>query len=159
MYVSTCIVTYWSYTIEISVIWIFINAKSTGFIYEVNLPLGYDDGCLEMILTQTGFHASQLQSSRMDFMLRLPNCTDKHQMLIILTNPTSDIWILRLTKQTCWRDFGKTAVTFVYCSWSCLIVFRRWLCTTRVCWNNFCCCRNKVCNTNQGCLSISMPVV
>ena len=50
------------------------------------------------------------QSSQMDFMLRLPNCTDKHQMLIILTNPTSDIWILRLTKQTCWRDFGKTAV-------------------------------------------------
>ena len=45
----------------------------------------------------------------MDFMLRLPNCTDKHQMLIILTNPTSDIWILRLTKQTCWHDFGKTA--------------------------------------------------
>ena len=32
-----------------------------------------------------------MQSSRMDFMLRLPNCTDKHQMLIILTNPTSDI--------------------------------------------------------------------
>ena len=34
----------------------------------------------------------------------------KHQMLIILTNPTSDIWILRLTKQTCWRDFGNTAI-------------------------------------------------
>ena len=49
------------------------------------------------------------QSSRMDFMLRLPNCTDKHQMLIILTNPTSDIWILRMSKQTCWRDFGTTA--------------------------------------------------
>ena len=43
-------------------------------------------------------------------MLRLPNCTDKHQMLIILTNPTSDIWILRLTKQTCWPDFGKTGL-------------------------------------------------
>ena len=53
------------------------------------------------------------QSSRMDFMLRLPNCTDRHQMLIILTNSTSDIWILRLTKQTCWRDFGKTVR--VYC--------------------------------------------
>ena len=45
----------------------------------------------------------------MDFMLRLPNCTDRHQMLIILTNSTSDIWILRLTKQMCWRDFGKIA--------------------------------------------------
>ena len=53
-------------------------------------------------------HACTMQSSRMDFMLRLPNCTDRHQMLIILTNSTSDIWILRLTKQTCWRDFGKT---------------------------------------------------
>ena len=53
---------------------------------------------------------SHWQSSWMDFMLRLPNCTDKHQMLIILTNPTSDIWILRLTKQTCWRDLGKTAL-------------------------------------------------
>ena len=53
---------------------------------------------------------NELQSSRMDFMLRLPNCTDKHQMLIILTNPMSDTWILRLTKQTCWCDFGKTGV-------------------------------------------------
>ena len=44
------------------------------------------------------------QSSRMDFMLRLPNCTDKHQMLIILTNPTPDIWILRLTKLTWFRE-------------------------------------------------------
>ena len=41
---------------------------------------------------------SPVQSSRMDFMLRLPNCTDKHQILMILTNPTSDIWILHLTK-------------------------------------------------------------
>ena len=32
----------------------------------------------------------------MDFMLPLPICTHKHQILIILTNPTSDIWILRL---------------------------------------------------------------
>ena len=69
------------------------------------------------------------QSSRMDFMVRLPNCTDKHQMLIILTNPTSDIWILRLTKQTCWRDFGKTVAKknlthcwfFVFC-----FLFRLW---------------------------------
>ena len=36
--------------------------------------------------------------------------TDKHQMLITLTNPTSDIGILHLTK-TCWRDFGNTATT------------------------------------------------
>ena len=50
------------------------------------------------------------QSSRMDFMPLLPICTDRHQMLIILTNSTSDIWILRLTKQTCWRDFGKTDI-------------------------------------------------
>ena len=57
-----------------------------------------------------------VQSSRMNFMLRLPNCTDKHQMLIILTNPMSDIWILRLTKQTCWRDFGKTAVYHYICN-------------------------------------------
>ena len=57
------------------------------------------------------------QSSRMDFMLHLPNCTDRHQMLIILPNSMSDIWILRLTKQTCWRDFGKTA-----CLRLCLMV-------------------------------------
>ena len=44
------------------------------------------------------------QSSRMDLMIRLPNCTDKHQMLIILTNPTSDIGILRLTKLTWFRE-------------------------------------------------------
>ena len=64
---------------------------------------------------QTGGAITGLfQSSRMDFMLRLPNCADKHQMLIILTNPTSDIWILRLTKQTCWRDFGKTVILLYY---------------------------------------------
>ena len=57
------------------------------------------------------------QSSRMDFILRLPNCTDKHQMLMILTNPTSDIWILRLTKQTCWRDFGKTGYFILFPGW------------------------------------------
>ena len=59
-------------------------------------------------LTSCYHEAFLTQSSRMDFMLRLPNCTDRHQMLIILTNSKSDIWILRLTKQTCWRDFGKT---------------------------------------------------
>ena len=51
-----------------------------------------------------------LQSSRMDFTLRLPISRHKHQMIIILTNPTSDIWILRLTWQTCWRDFVKTVI-------------------------------------------------
>ena len=51
-----------------------------------------------------------LQSSRMDFTLRLPISLHKHQMIIILTNPTSDIWILRLTWQTCWRDFVKTVI-------------------------------------------------
>ena len=49
-----------------------------------------------------------LQSSRMNFTLRLPIGRRKHQMIIILTNPTSDIWILRLTWLTCWRDFVKT---------------------------------------------------
>ena len=49
-----------------------------------------------------------VQSSRKDFTLRLPIGRRKHQMIIILTNPTSDIWILRLTWQTCWRDFVKT---------------------------------------------------
>ena len=39
-------------------------------------------------------HWTLLQSSRMDFTLRLPI--------------TSAIWILRLTWQTCWRDFVKT---------------------------------------------------
>ena len=68
----------------------------------------YSLGCF----TGTGaIMIAPVQSSRMYFMLRLPNCTDKHQMLIILTNPTSDIWIQ--TKQTCWRDFGKTA----QCQW------------------------------------------
>ena len=62
-----------------------------------------------LLLTWFWINPSPAQSSRMDFMLRLPNCTDRHQMLIIFTNSTSDIWILRLTKQTCWRDFGKTA--------------------------------------------------
>ena len=61
------------------------------------------------------------QSSRMDFMPRLPNCTDKHQMPIILTNPMSDIWILRVTNQTCWRDFVKTAwppsKLIRFCAW------------------------------------------
>ena len=52
------------------------------------------------------------QSSWMDFMLRLPNCTARHQMLIMLTNSTSDIWILRLTKQKCWRDFEKTVYMY-----------------------------------------------
>ena len=50
----------------------------------------------------------EVQSSRMDFTLRLPIGRRKHQMIIILTNPTSDIWNLRLTWQTCWRDFVKT---------------------------------------------------
>ena len=55
-----------------------------------------------------------LQSSRMDFTLRLPIGRRKHQMIIILTNPTSDIWILRLTWQTCWRDFVKTVSCFFF---------------------------------------------
>ena len=53
-------------------------------------------------------HPSDEQSPRMDFTLRLPIGRRKHQMIIILTNPTSDIWILRLTWQTCWCDFVKT---------------------------------------------------
>ena len=44
------------------------------------------------------------QSSRMDFTLRLPIGRRKHQMIIILTNPTSDIWILRMTWQTWFRE-------------------------------------------------------
>ena len=45
-----------------------------------------------------------LQSSRMDFTLCLPIGRRKHQMIIILTNPTSDIWILRLTWLTWFRE-------------------------------------------------------
>ena len=56
--------------------------------------------------------ALRSQSSRKDFTLRLPIGRRKHQMIIILTNPTSDIWILRLTWQTCWRDFVKTGVIY-----------------------------------------------
>ena len=59
-----------------------------------------------------GIRQQPLQSSRMDFTLRLPIGRRKHQMIIILTNPTSDIWILCLTWQTCWRDFVKTAITW-----------------------------------------------
>ena len=44
------------------------------------------------------------QSSWMDFTLRLPIGRLKHQMIIILTNPISDIWILRLTWQTWFRE-------------------------------------------------------
>ena len=54
---------------------------------------------VHMILARDHTWYCGTQSSRMDFMLRLPNCTDKHQMLTILTNPTSDIWILRLTSR------------------------------------------------------------
>ena len=54
--------------------------------------------CFQFVFSVTHFihlicahnFAQIVQSSRMDFRLRLPNCTDKHQMLIILTNPTSD---------------------------------------------------------------------
>ena len=54
-----------------------------------------------------------IQSSRLDFMLHLPNCTDRHQMLIILTNSTSDIWILRLTKLTWFREDCWSALVWV----------------------------------------------
>ena len=64
-----------------------------------------------------GFHGTEerFQSSRKDFTLRLPIGRRKHEMIIILTNPTSDIWILRLTWQTCWRDFVKTAILAWFC--------------------------------------------
>ena len=42
-------------------------------------------------IEQKGCESIGYESSGMDFMLRLPNCTDRHQMLIILTNSTSDI--------------------------------------------------------------------
>ena len=42
-------------------------------------------------IEQKGCESIGYQSFWMDFMLRLPNCTDRHQMLIILTNSTSDI--------------------------------------------------------------------
>ena len=48
--------------------------------------------------------ACRCQSSRMDFTLRLPIGRRKHQMIMILTNPTSDIWILRLTWLTWFRE-------------------------------------------------------
>ena len=49
------------------------------------------------------------------------NWQTKHQMIMILTNPTSDIWILRLTWQTCWRDFVKTVIVMVLRALSVLL--------------------------------------
>ena len=69
-----------------------------------------------------------LQSSRKDFTLRLPIGRRKHQMIIILTNPTSDIWILRLTWQTCWRDFVKTDLIISKVHLLCCKTFGRKCC-------------------------------
>ena len=58
-----------------------------------------------------GFHATSA------------NCTNKHQMLIILTNPMSDIWILRLTKLTWFREYWykKDSLQKLLVPWSTLI--------------------------------------
>ena len=70
--------------------------------------------------------ASGAQSSWMDFTLRLPIGRRKHQMIIILTNPTSDIWILRLTWQTCWRDFMKTGCTQFFAFLKLITPWTKW---------------------------------
>ena len=73
---------------DLSVI-IYVNIFVDNFHSLLHLGAHTLDSNFILICTDYIFVISQ--SSRVDFMLRRPNCTDKHQMLIILTNRTSDI--------------------------------------------------------------------
>lgn len=49
-------------------------------------------------------------------------------------------------------------LTFIYCSWSCLMVFSLWACTMRCCWKSFCCCFSSACIFSSESLLFSTSV-